>query len=186
MDAADQERRVDAVPKIHGRLGRGRRHGVPGGEPSNDGVAVLVAVLAFVEVEGVAHGVVAEPAAVPGPAAEPADEGLPPGAGHGHVPLPCLEEGLPASAPPPAPRGRASPVAPLRRRGTYPLPGLAGPRCGAGHPEAAAAAALGEHLGRGGHRRVVRTRRVVGRVHPPWDGSMRTRTRMRVEMLLYI
>ncbi|CAD5175320.1 unnamed protein product, partial [Musa acuminata subsp. malaccensis] len=147
----NQERRVDAVPKIHGRLGRGRRDGVPGGEPSNDGVAVRVAVLAFVEVEGVAHGVVAEPAAVPGPATEPADEGLPPGAGHGLGPLPCLEEGLPASAPPPAPRGRAPSVAPLRRRGTYPLPGLAGPRCDEGHPEAAAAA-LGElFLGRGGH-----------------------------------
>lgn len=156
MGVADEERRVVEAPQVHRRLGQRGRGGVPGGETPPDGVAVRVAALPLVEVAGVAHGVVPEPAAalasaaVPGPAAEPADEGLPPGAGHELGPLPHLEDSLPSSAPPPPARRGADPIGPLRRRGHYPLPGLVRP----GHKEAAAAA-LGEHLVRRGHRCIV-------------------------------
>ncbi|CAL9748969.1 unnamed protein product [Musa acuminata subsp. burmannicoides] len=140
VGVAHERRRVVGTPKIHRRRGRCRRSGVPGGESPSNAVAVGVAAQPFVEVEGITEGVVSEPA-VPGPAAEPPDEGLPSGAGHDLRPLPHFHDHLHSSPPPPPPRHGPSPVlAPLHR--------LARPRARPGHPEAATAA-LGEHLVRG-------------------------------------
>lgn len=119
--------------------------GVAGGESQADAAAVRVTGLrSLVEIAGVAEGVVAEVAAVPGTTTtrtEATDEGPQAATSHGLGRLSDLEHRTEAAGPPPAAGGRASAFA----AGINALPGLA-PSNGGGprDPEAAAAATLGE------------------------------------------